>query len=136
MNEKTAHMTKPLVLAYIGDSVYELYIRERLAGEKYKNVNDLHRKTVRYVKASAQAAILKQLENELTERELDVVRFGRNAHSGTVPKNAELLDYRAATGFEALIGYLRLSGQEDRLKVLLDAAYEYGKDEHETDSAD
>ena len=130
MDEKTAYMTRPLVLAYIGDSVYELFIRERLSEEKYKNVNDLHRRTVNYVKASAQAAILKRLENELTGRELDVVRFGRNAHSGTVPKNAELSDYRAATGFEALIGYLRLSGQEERLNTLLYAAFEYGKEEH------
>ena len=133
MDEKNAYMTKPLVLAYIGDSVYELYIRERLAGEKHKNVNDLHRRTVRYVKASAQAAILRRMENELTEREQDVVRFGRNAHSGTVPKNAELSDYRAATGFEALIGYLKESGQDDRLKTLLDAAFEYGKEENETE---
>lgn len=124
MNEEHAFLTKPLVLAYVGDAVFEQYVRMRLVGGKYKDAHDLHMKSVRYVKASAQALMVKQLEEILTGREKDVVRFGRNAHTNTVPKNADIIEYHAATGFEALIGYLKLSGQEERLNTIMDKAFE------------
>ena len=73
---------------------------------------------------SAQAMMVKQLEELLTGREKDVVRFGRNAHTNTVPKNADIMEYHAATGFEALIGYLKLSGQEERLGTIMDKVFE------------
>lgn len=126
MTEEQAFLTKPLVLAYIGDSVFELYIRLRLLEEPYRDAHDLHIKSIRFVKAAAQAKLVAALEPELTERERAVVRFGRNAHSNTVPRNADLGDYHAATGFEALLGYLKLSGQTERLAEILDKAYELG----------
>ena len=126
MNEEQAFLTKPLVLAYIGDAVFELYIRRRLVEGKYRDAHDLHVKSVKYVKASAQASIIQMLEPELTDRERDIVRFGRNAHANTVPKHADLAEYHAATGFEALVGYLELSGNKERLEEILSKAFEYG----------
>ena len=131
MTEEQAFLTKPLVLAYVGDSVFELYIRLRLTEGKYRDAHDLHIKSIRYVKASAQAKIIAALEPQLTERERAVVRFGRNAHSNTVPRNADLGDYHAATGFEALLGYLKLSGQTERMNEILDKSYEYGAETDE-----
>ena len=127
MTEEQAFLTKPLVLAYIGDAVYELYIRQRLVNGKYRDAHDLHVKSVRFVKASAQAAIVRMIDGMLTERERDVVRFGRNAHTNTAPKNADINDYHAATGFEALIGYLKLSLNEERLEEILEKSFEYGE---------
>ena len=126
MTEEQAFLTKPLVLAYIGDAVFELYIRRRLVYGKYRDAHDLHVKSVKYVNASAQAAMIQHIDPGLTQREKDVVRFGRNAHSNTVPKHADITEYHAATGFEALLGYLELSGQKERLCEILDMAFEYG----------
>ncbi|MBO4325728.1 MAG: ribonuclease III [Clostridia bacterium] len=125
MTEEQAFLTKPLVLAYIGDAVFELYVRSRLVDGKYRDAHDLHMKSIRYVKASAQSEIIRSIEEMLSEREKDVVRFGRNAHSNTVPKHADITDYHAATGFEALIGYLKLSGQDERLSEILEASFEH-----------
>ena len=119
MTEGQAFSVKPLVLAYLGDGVFDLYIRERLIEGKYRDAHDLHMKKIRFVNAGAQAYILRMLEETLTDREKDVVRYGRNAHTNTVPKNANISDYHVATGFEALLGYLKLSGQEERLRQLL-----------------
>lgn len=124
MNEEQAFLTKPLVLAFLGDSVFELFVRSKLLEGRYRDAHDLHVKAVRYVKASAQAEILRSIEELLSEREKAVVRFGRNAHANTVPKNAEIGDYHAATGFEALLGYLKLSGQEERLSFLLEKSFD------------
>ncbi len=125
MKEEQAFLTKPLVLAYIGDAVFESYVRHRLVNEKYRDAHDLHVRSIKFVSAAAQSGILKKLEQELTDREKDVVRFGRNAHSNTVPKNADITDYHAATGFEALVGYLDLSGQTERLEELLNRSFEF-----------
>lgn len=108
----------PLVLAYVGDAVYELYIRTKLAALSPK-VHELHGAAVKYVQAAGQAAILHEWEPILTEEEKDVVRRGRNAKGG-VPRHADALEYRYSTGFEALLGYLFLSGQKQRLKELMD----------------
>ncbi|NLJ74137.1 MAG: Mini-ribonuclease 3 [Firmicutes bacterium] len=108
----------PLVLAYVGDAVYELYIRTKLAALPGK-VNDLHRAAVEYVRAGSQAEIIHDWEPLLSESEKDVVRRGRNAKSG-VPRHADAADYRYSTGFEALLGHLYLSGQEKRLLELLE----------------
>lgn len=121
---------KPLVLAYIGDSVYEVYVRNHLVQTSGRlDVNHLHKKSVRFVCCASQARILSELEPELTDQELDIVRRGRNAHSHTVPKNASVHDYRCATGFEALIGYTYLKGDQQRLEVLLSKAIEIGQGE-------
>ena len=115
---------KPLVLAFVGDCVYELYIRNYLISEKYRDVNELHRKSVFFVKAKAQAYILRALE--LNDEERSIVRRGRNAHPHTVPKNAEVADYRQATAYEALIGYLYLSGSV-RLAAILEKSVAIGR---------
>lgn len=118
---------KPLALAFVGDCVYELYIRNYLIAEKYRDVNELHRKSVFFVKAKAQAYILHELEAELEEEERNVVRRGRNAHPHTVPKNADIADYRHATAYETLIGYLYLSGDSERLAYILEKSVTVGR---------
>lgn len=106
----------PLTLAYIGDGVYELIIRTILVKKGNCPVNRLHKKASSLVKAGAQSAIMKVIEEELTPEELSVYRRGRNAHSPTMAKHATMADYRRATGFEALMGYLYL--KEDYTRIL------------------
>lgn len=120
--ENTAANYSPLVLAYMGDAVYELLIRERIVRQGNRQVNRLHLAAVHLVKAGTQAAMIRFLEPELTPQELSVYRRGRNAHSHTTAKNATVIDYRMATGFEALIGFLWLSGQKERLMYLVETA--------------
>jgi len=110
---------QPLVLAYIGDAVYEAYIRTMLVINKKTNVNTLHKMSIKYVKAKAQSDIVHRIADKLTQEEQDVVRRGRNAKSVTVPKNAEITDYRYSTGYEALIGYLYLINNTARLMEIL-----------------
>lgn len=109
----------PLVLAYIGDAVYEVYIRTMLIVSKKTNVNMLHKMSVKYVKAKAQSDIIHRINDKLTQEEQDIVRRGRNAKSATVPKHAEITDYRYSTGYEALIGYLYLMNHNERLMEIL-----------------
>lgn len=125
MGNKKPAQYSPLVLAYIGDAVYEVYVRNRVIEEHedmpaYK----LHRLSVEYVKAHAQSRSMQVLEPLLTEEELAVYKRGRNAKSSTVPKNADLTDYRRATGFETLVGWLHLSMKEQRLKEIMSTAFE------------
>ena len=120
MTEIEALQIKPLVLAYIGDGVYELYVRNDLLRKPYRDAHDLHQKAVPFVRAGGQADILRRLSEELTEKEADVVRRGRNAHANTIPKNADVQTYHLATGFEALIGFLHLTGQTERLQYILE----------------
>lgn len=114
LSEEDILMLAPLQLAYIGDAVYELLIRTYLLRRDI-SVNKLHRTTTRYVKAKAQADIVNSIKDTLTEREAAVVKKGRNAKSHTSPKNADLIDYKYATGFEALIGYLYLKKDYGRI---------------------
>lgn len=127
MTEEQVLQMKPLVQAYIGDSIYEIFIREYLVGKPYKNVHDLHKNAISFVKAQAQAEILLGIQDELSDREADIVRRGRNAHPHTVPKNADLGQYHLATGFEALIGYLYLTEQRERLDYILQKSVEIGE---------
>ena len=110
----------PLVLAFIGDAVYSLYIRTRIVAQKNQHVKFLHRETVKYVKAQAQAESIKKIYDLLSEEEKDIVRRGRNIKSNTTPKGVEVQAYRYATGFEALLGYLYLAGEFERLKNILE----------------
>ena len=98
----------PLTLAYIGDGVFELIIRSLIVGKGNTKASQLHYQTSHIVKAETQAKLIDALEEELTEEEADVYRRGRNAKSPTMAKNATMTDYRKATGFEALMGYLYL----------------------------
>ena len=109
----------PLTLAYIGDGVYELIIRTILVKKGNCPVNRLHKKASSLVKAGAQSAIMEVIEKELTEEELSVYRRGRNAHSPTMAKHATMADYRRATGFEALMGYLYLKEDYPRMLTLV-----------------
>ena len=114
----------PLVLAYIGDAVYEVFVRQYVISLANHRPNRLHKMATAYVSAKAQAKALKSWLPVLTEEEADVVRRGRNAKSGSSPKNADILEYRHATGFECLVGYLYYKRQYDRLHSLLQRALE------------
>lgn len=109
----------PLALAYIGDAVYELAIRTLVMNRGNMQVNKMHKKTANLVKADAQARFYLLLEEELTDAEKAAYRRGRNAKSFTMPKHATMKDYRMATGFEALMGYLYLSGKTERMVDLV-----------------
>lgn len=109
----------PLTLAYIGDGVYELIIRTILVKKGNCPVNRLHKKASSLVKAGAQSAIMEVIEETLTPEELSVYRRGRNAHSPTMAKHATMADYRRATGFEALMGYLYLKEDYTRMLTLV-----------------
>lgn len=113
-----------LVLAYLGDAVYELYVRKYLVSCGYTKVDMLHRLAVRFVNAVTQAQVLHALAGILSEDEAAVVRRGRNSKSGSSPKNISVTDYRHGTAFEALIGYLHLSGREDRINEIFGIARE------------
>lgn len=110
----------PLVWAYVGDCVYELFIRMQLVNTTKLNPHKLHVEAIQYVKAQAQAEILAKLYDDLTEEEKDIVRRGRNAENHHLPKNANATDYMYATALEALIGYLYLTKQDTRLKEILE----------------
>lgn len=106
-------------LAYIGDVVYELYIREHVIENSREQVNKLHKKTIKYVSAKAQAKVVAGIESELTDEEKDIIRRGRNAEANTIPKNTDVVTYKIATGFESLIGFLYLEKREERLKYII-----------------
>jgi ribonuclease-3 family protein len=102
--------------------VYELFVRARLASSVKGSVNRLHRLAIDYVRSTSQADAIKNMQAALTDREREIVRRGRNSKSGFVPKNADVVEYRHATGFEALIGYLYLRGETARLLELMGMA--------------
>lgn len=109
----------PLTLAYNGDAIYELVIRTILVEKGNTQVNKLHKRASRLVKASAQSAMIEKLKPYLTEEEMGVFKRGRNAKAATMAKNATMSDYRRATGFEALMGYLYLTEQWERMLELM-----------------
>ena len=120
--ENDINSYSPLTLAYIGDDFYDLIIRSIVVKRANRPANELHKMTVQYVKAQTQAEMAEALaaaEGVLTEKEADIYRRGRNAKSHTTAKNASVADYRRATGFEALIGYLYLTGQPERAILLV-----------------
>ena len=112
-------MLSPLVWAYIGDSVYELFIRNKLINNSNAKPHKLHIESIKYVKAGAQANILKKIEDKLTDEEKDIVRRGRNCQNHHVAKNSNVAEYSYSTAFEALIGYLYLTKQDERLEEIL-----------------
>lgn len=114
----------PLALAYIGDAVYELIIRTKVINHGSMQVNKMHKKSSSLVKAEAQANLIKILEEELTPEEKSAFRRGRNAKSTSMAKNASMIDYRMATGFEALVGYLYITEQFDRMITLVSRGLE------------
>ena len=119
LEDQALRSYSPLTLAYIGDGVYELIIRTILVKKGNCPVNRLHKKASSLVKAGAQSAIMEVIEEKLTPEELSVYRRGRNAHSPTMAKHATMADYRRATGFEALMGYLYLKEDYTRMLTLI-----------------
>ena len=113
-------LMSPLTWAYIGDAVYELYIRNKLINETNLKPHKLHIEAIRYVKAKSQAEKLSEIYESLTDEEKDIVRRGRNTQNHHLPKNSNVQEYMYATAFEALIGYLYLTKQHTRLKEILD----------------
>lgn len=118
-NETEVNLMPPLVWAYVGDSVYEVFIRTHLVETTKLKPHKLHIEAIKYVKAKAQAEKLEELQDILTEKEKEIVRRTRNTENHHVPKNADSSDYMYATAFEGLIGYLYLSGQTERLNEIL-----------------
>ena len=121
-----ARELKSLALAYMGDAIYEKYVREHLIGQGNVKVQNLHQSAIQFVKATAQAEVIREwlAAETLTEEEQAIVRRGRNAKSGSVPKNTSVQAYRYSTAFEALLGYLYLDGQKSRLEQLIQQAIE------------
>ncbi|MBP1744671.1 MAG: Mini-ribonuclease 3 [Firmicutes bacterium] len=116
----------PLILAFIGDAAYELYIRNHiLTVNSEMSPHKMHLEAIKYVKAHAQSEFVKRLMDELSEEEVYYFKKGRNAKSGTVPKNADVQEYRHATGFECLIGYLYLTEQDERLEYIFEKIVDY-----------
>ena len=119
MTTKQARELNPLVLAYVGDGVHTLFIRLRELGKTTGKADKLHKAVTSRVKAEAQAGSMQAIIDELTEEENDIFHRARNSHTHSMAKNATVSDYRLATGFEALVGFLYLTGQHDRLQYLL-----------------
>lgn len=118
-NKTEVNLMSPLVWAYVGDSVYELFIRTHLVETTKLKPHKLHIETIKYVKAKAQAQKLEKLQSFLTDEEKEIVRRSRNTENHHLPKNANSSDYMYATALEGLIGYLYLTEQKDRLEKIL-----------------
>ncbi len=110
----------PLNLAFIGDCVFEILVREMLVCKANRRVSDLHNESVKYVSAAAQTDAFKKIENILNDEEMRYFKSGRNAKVGHIPKNASQYEYHSATGLETLFGYLYLSEQNERIKELFE----------------
>ena len=123
-DENDVNLLSPLTWAYIGDCVYELYIRTELINKTNLKPHKLHIESIKYVKAKAQAEILQNIYEELTEEERDIVRRGRNTENHHLPKNSNVQEYMYSTAFEALIGYLYLTKNNKRLKEILNTSSE------------
>ena len=125
MEELEVNQISPLVWAYIGDSVYEQYIRNYLVTNTKYKPHKLHVEATKFVKAGAQAKILELLVKDLTEEEKDIVRRTRNTKNHHLPKNSNVQEYMYATAFEGLIGYLHLSKNINRLNEILELSLKY-----------
>ena len=119
LKPQDVRMISPLTFAYIGDCIYDLVIRTIVVGKGNTSVNSLHKKTCSMVKASGQKDAFAKIEGILTEEEMDIFKRGRNAKSYTSAKNASKADYHVATGYEALIGYLYMTGRMSRVLELI-----------------
>lgn len=118
-DEREINQLSPLTWAYVGDCVFELYVRSNLVNTTNLKPHDLHIKAIKFVKAKSQAEMLKNIMDMLTDEEKDIVRRARNAENHHLPKNADPEDYMYSTAFEGLIGYLYLCKKDERLKEIL-----------------
>ena len=124
-DEQEINQLSPLVWAYVGDCVYELYVRTYLIETTKLNPHKLHIEAIKYVKAGAQCKALENIMDKLTDEEKDIVRRGRNAQNHHLPKNSNVQEYMYSTAFESLIGYLYLSKKYDRVKTIINLTIEY-----------
>lgn len=124
LKEQDLRTYSPLTLAYIGDCVFDLVVKSVVVGRANCAANTLHKTATRYVKASSQSEMIDRILPMLDDTEKDILRRGRNAKSATMAKNASAADYRRATGLEALVGYLYLSGRMDRIVELVKTGME------------
>lgn len=132
MKEVDVSMYSPLVLAYMGDCIYDLIIRSLVVNQGNKQVNKLHRQTSSLVQASTQSLMMRSMQEHLTEEEHAVYKRGRNAKSISPAKNQSITDYRRATGFEALLGYLYLKKEWKRMLELVKIGLDSIEEEEET----
>lgn len=125
-NQVDSYQLNSLALAYMGDAVYEMYVRHYLLTKGNVRPNQLHNRAKQYVSAKAQSSVIHQMldDNFFTEEEQGVVRRGRNAKSGTVPKNTDVQTYRYSTAFEALIGYHHLQSNTERIEAIVLEAFQ------------
>ena len=121
-DERDINQLSPLTWAYVGDAVFELYVRTKLVNETNLKPHELHIKAINYVKAKAQAEMINNIYEDLSDEEKDIVRRGRNAENHHLPKNANVKEYMYATAFEALIGYLYLNNKIGRVKEIIEKA--------------
>lgn len=119
LNEQQLIQINPLVLAFVGDSVHTMFIREYVVKSTLEKLNNYNKQCAHYCKAKTQAKVLDLLQSELTEQEQDIVRRTRNSKTNNIAKNSNLVEYKKATCFEALIGWLYLGGQHQRLQEFL-----------------
>lgn len=122
ISETELNEYSPITLAYIGDAVFELMVRQHILLGGKKKIRDMHKETVALVKAETQARIIREIYDDLSEAEQLIVKRGRNAKNNT-PKNTSIVDYLMSTGFEALLGYLYLKGDKERLNALVEKAF-------------
>ena len=123
-SEDKAKQYSPLTLAYLGDAVYELYVREKIVSDANMPKNKLHNIAVQKVKAGFQAHIADKIEPQLSEKELEIFKRGRNATTTKVPKGSNRAEYHKATGLETLIGYLYISGNDKRISEIMECVFE------------
>ena len=131
LSAEDARQYSPLTLAFLGDSVYEVMVRETLLREANRPARQLHAQAVAHVRAAFQAHAAEHILPLLTDEEADILRRGRNASGISVPRHATPADYRKATGFECLFGYLYLCGQTERLRTLFSAIWQEALPDHE-----
>lgn len=119
LSKNTARQLSPITLAFIGDAVYTLFVREKIVFENDLSGNELNKRTSAVVKATAQAELIRKIMPLLTEEEVEIFKRARNTKKNTRAKSASVSDYNASTGFEAVIGYLYITGEMDRINYLL-----------------
>lgn len=120
IDKEEARTLSPQILAFVGDAVHSLFVRQAVVLSKKHKIKDLHSATVQHVKASGQSDAIKRLLTIFSEEEKDIYRRARNYKTTNISKNASVSEYRRATGFEAVLGYLYLSGQFERLQSILE----------------
>jgi ribonuclease-3 family protein len=119
LNDEAVRMMSPVKLAYIGDAVFELYIRTYVINSNKGHVKDLNKDAVKFVSAVGQSKVARNLDKIITEEEMTILKRGRNQKSLSAPKNTSIGDYKYATGFESLLGYLFLMGNIDRIRTII-----------------